>query len=100
MPLETDHCESCGDAELVCPNCGDIMVTPMENYRSVSPDKIVTQGLETYVEDEDDHMWVESLSDPTVLVYSNICWQCPFEEEVTVTIERDRVDNEHATTDE
>jgi len=70
VPIKKERCESCGEREDACPNCGGKHVTPLDNPQTPKPTEIAIYGGESEVE------------------YKNICWDCGWREEVVVTFER------------
>jgi len=71
MPLEKDRCDECSDQRTVCPECGGTFVTPRDNPGLPSPNDIVDYGDEGEAE------------------YTHVCWDCGWDETVTVKIERE-----------
>lgn len=72
MPIEEQRCDGdgCTAKHLKCPECGGNHVTPRERHGTKSPNDIVDFGGEGEFE------WV------------HICWDCGWEEWVTVEISR------------
>ena len=73
MPLEKEECECCGDIRDVCPECGSEFVTPMDNPCMDDPMEVVKYGGMTVGE------------------YTNVCWDCSWEERVSIEIDRREV---------
>lgn len=71
MPIKQRRCSSCGEKENVCPICGSRKVTPMDEPGKPKPNDIVMYG--------DDGQYT----------YRNVCWDCGWHEDVTVTIVRE-----------
>jgi hypothetical protein len=72
MPLNKRRCESCGTKHTECPECGGTFVTPREGMQTPSPNDIVDYGL-----------GAQEVS------YKHVCWDCGWQERVTITIERE-----------
>jgi hypothetical protein len=72
MPINKRRCESCGTKKKVCPECGSTFVTPRDNPGTPSPTEIVDHGL-----------GAQEVS------YKHVCWNCGWQERVTITIERE-----------
>lgn len=73
MPIVKERCEGCGKRENVCPECGSYKVTPLDNPGTPKPTKIASHG------------------GPDEQEYTNVCWNCGWKENVTVTFEREKV---------
>lgn len=70
MPVEKTECGGCGKQENTCPDCGSNMVTPLDNPQKRKPTTVAMYG------------------GPEEETYTNVCWDCGWTEEVTVTFER------------
>lgn len=74
MPLVQERCSGeCRETVDRCPDCDAIYVTPLDNPPKPTPSKIAAYG------------------GPNKITYTNICWECGWREEVTVTFEREIV---------
>lgn len=73
MPLEKDRCPCCNEKQIRCPECGSKKVTPRDNLYQETPTKIVNFGGEEEGE----------------ITYNHVCWECGWDEEVTIKIERE-----------
>ena len=69
MPLDLERCD-CGSKQHHCPECGSNMVTPRENFRSPTPTSVIDTG------------------GPEEVTYRHVCWECGWDETVTMTVER------------
>lgn len=72
MPVEKERFDPYSDKQYVCPECGGRHVTPLDNPDTPKPTTIAVEG------------------GPEEVTYSNVCWDCEWEEKVTVTFERVR----------
>lgn len=79
MPLENQNCDSCGENRKVCPECGDHKVTPLEPKDFWREELSAGPSVKKFVQYAEDG---ESLT------FSNLCWECGWEEQITVTVER------------
>lgn len=75
MPLEKSQCDECGTNQLQCPECGSNHVTPQDDMYKPSADRVVNLGLDEGCE----------------IIYTHVCWNCGWEEKVTVTISRSEI---------
>lgn len=71
MPVEKSRCGECGEQENACPECGSNKVTPLDNPQTPKPTTVAIYG---------------GRKEET---YTNVCWDCGWTEEVTVTFERE-----------
>lgn len=78
MPLKTTSCGECGRSETVCPDCGSAHVTPRE---ALHVEEQAVLGKVTHILD---HTPIEQFE------AAHVCWNCGWEEQITVTIEREQ----------
>jgi len=71
--LENKKCGECGENHDVCPDCGSHMVTPLEPQKPLR----ATTNVNTFVMEADDGDSAK---------FTNICWDCGWQETRTVTI--------------
>jgi hypothetical protein len=84
MPLQTSSCGECGRSESVCPECGSSHVSPRV---AVHVEAQAVLGQVTHILD---HTPIEQFET------AHVCWNCGWEEQLTVTIEREQT---HSNTD-
>lgn len=76
MPLVRDRCDCCGEVKPACPECGSHHVTPRETIHRYPPNHYVDYG------------WLTEEEDGGKVVYEHVCWDCGWDETVTIKITR------------
>lgn len=69
----SERCSECGVMHETCPDCGSHNVTPLEPPSSLPP----TESVEEFV---------QSVDETAEATFTNLCWDCGWEEQRTVSV--------------